>query len=297
MKTQINRTIINRSAVINLKLRRRAAWKSLEKARHQSGTIFKRLLCEGVIDCFVLFTLFFLLLFCLSSHANRRSEIACQVKSSVLRPWKDARQQHERWWMQSRWRRRRRGEMKKRLIGREREKEEEWYGCADSLWPFSLLHQQHRGYLYIGVGCSAPLYKPLRTHARTHSCARTHTGSCPRWTPCFARIIDFLPLVFSSSVLFPCSSSRLPPVASASSLSLSPTLIRTFPPDRDCRKSKRQKQEQSALRSPRRFTHRARSARPRSRRKSDGNGPWDSQSVAVPVNLKTKRHPLSQIDG
>lgn len=49
--------------------------------------------------------------------------------------------------------------------------------------------------------------------------------------------------------------------------------------------------------SPHCFTHRARSARPRSRRKSDGNGPWDSQSVAVPVNLKMKRHLLSQIEG
>lgn len=59
-------------------------------------------------------------------------------------------------------------EEEEKIDGREREKEEEWYGCADSRWPFSLLHQQHRGYLYISVGCSAPLYKPLHTHTHTH---------------------------------------------------------------------------------------------------------------------------------
>lgn len=113
---------------------------------------------EGVIGCFVLFTLLFFLQTCLTptrdhslpakwnplcflcekTHGNKNN-YTCRAGGGKER--------------------RRDGLME------EREKEEEWY--ADSLWPFSLLHQQHHGYLYIGVGCSTPLYKPLRAHVYT----------------------------------------------------------------------------------------------------------------------------------
>lgn len=86
------------------------------------------------------------------------------------------------------------------IDGREREKEEEWYGCADSLWPFSLLHQQYRGYLYIGVGCSAPIYKSLHTHTQTQGeVPKVNAVFCSHYwlsSTCFLLFLALLLVVF-----------------------------------------------------------------------------------------------------
>lgn len=154
---------MNRTAVLNPNLHNNWAWQIFWKPWHQRTANLKGSLCEGVIDCFALFTLFLLLvsrqlevIVCLPSeilcvfprektHSNNMRNDRCRAGGG------EKRRRRRDWWKG------------------EREKEEEWYGCADSLWPFSLLHQQHRGYLYIGVGCSAPLYKPVHTHAHMHT--------------------------------------------------------------------------------------------------------------------------------
>lgn len=65
-------------------------------------------------------------------------------------------------------------------------KRRQWSGCAESLWPFSHLHQ-HCGYLYCGVGCSTPLYKPVYTH--------THTQTQGEWRILFGLLTFYLSFI------------------------------------------------------------------------------------------------------